>query len=42
MPQMGQSPGASRTISGCIGQVNPPVAVDIPIAASTCYFTGSN
>jgi hypothetical protein len=48
MPQIGQSPGASRRISGCMGQVQmvaPASAVTLTAAgadaAGSRYFAGS-
>src|SRR6185312_11307643 len=42
MPQIGQSPGLSRTISGCIGQVYcVPIGIGAGSGRSPRYFSGS-
>ena len=38
MPQMGQFPGASRRICGCMGHVNTPPAESPSMLASRCGF----
>ena len=42
MPQIGQAPGASRTISGCIGQVHSVAGLELKPLAARPRLSGRN